>query len=83
MLTIQTPEQLLLIRKKIFSPLIDYMPLTSFYTHWKHQKARGLTMFSGGIEKHQWYKMDQSFVNFGHIIVYCQYFKVEWHSLGI
>ena len=34
-----------------------FMPLFSFYLPWKHQKTRGLMMFSGRIERGQWYGM--------------------------
>ena len=34
-----------------------FMPLFSFYIPWKHQKTRGLMMFSGRIERGQWYGM--------------------------
>ena len=37
--------------------LTHLIPLVSFYTPWKQQKTFGFLMFSGGIEKVQWYKM--------------------------
>ena len=36
------------------------MPLVSFYTPRKHQKTFGFLMFSGGLEKDQWYEMGQA-----------------------
>ena len=37
--------------------LKHFMPLLSFYTHWKHQKTSGFLIFSGGIERYQWHEM--------------------------
>ena len=36
--------------------LTYFMPLVSFYTPEKHQKTRGILIFSGGIERDQWYE---------------------------
>ena len=36
--------------------LTNFMPLVSFYAPWK-QKNKVFLMFSGGIEKDQWYEM--------------------------
>ena len=40
------------------SQLTHVMPLVFFFTSWKHQKARGVLRFSGGIERDQWHEMD-------------------------
>ena len=40
--------------------LTHLMPLVSFYTPRKHQKTFGFLMFSGGLEKDQWYEMGQA-----------------------
>ena len=40
--------------------LSHFMPLVFFYIPWKNQKTRGFLMFSGDIEKDQWYKMGLS-----------------------
>ena len=39
------------LRTEINRLLDQIMPLASFYNPWKHQKTRGLIMFSGGIER--------------------------------
>ena len=33
------------------------MPLVSFFTPWKPKKTSGSVIFSGGIERDQWYEM--------------------------
>ena len=33
----------------------NFMPVVTFYTPWKHEKARGFQIFSGRIEKVQWH----------------------------
>ena len=45
-----TRKNLIVIKTRI-NILIHYMPLISFYSHWKHQKIRAFLMFSGGIER--------------------------------
>ena len=37
--------------------LICFMPLIPFETHCKHQETSVFQMFSGDIERGQWYKM--------------------------
>ena len=37
--------------------LTHSIPLVSFYTPWKNQKIPGFLMFSGGLEREQWYEM--------------------------
>ena len=37
--------------------LTYFQPIFHFYTPWKHQKASGFRMFSGGIEVEHWLKM--------------------------
>ena len=51
-----------LLRKKTLykrpkQMLTHFMPLVSFYTPWKYQKAIGFLMFSGCIERDQWNEM--------------------------
>ena len=36
-----------------------FMSLVFFYTPWKYQTISGFLMFSSGIERDQWYEMDQ------------------------
>lgn len=36
------------------------MPLTSFHTNWKHQKARAFMLVSGGMVCYQWHEMVQT-----------------------
>ena len=31
----------------------------SFYTPWKHEKTSGFMIFSGSIERNQWYEMSE------------------------
>ena len=50
------------INTKVFRELLPtllthFMPLTSFDTPWKHQKTRGVLMFSEGIKSDQWHEM--------------------------
>ena len=40
--------------------LINFSPVSHFYTPWKRQKTFGFLTFSGGIEMWQWTKMGQS-----------------------
>ena len=40
----------------IYGHLTHFLPLVSFYTPWKHHKTRGFLMFTGGIERDQWYE---------------------------
>ena len=42
----------------VWRNLTHFISLVSF-TPWKHQKAIGFLMFSGGIQRDQWYEMDQ------------------------
>ena len=37
--------------------LTHSVPLVSFYTPRKNQKIPGFLMFSGGLEREQWYEM--------------------------
>lgn len=38
-------------------PLAHFISMVSLYIPWKHQKAIGFLMFSGGIEINQWHEM--------------------------
>ena len=38
-------------------PLTHFMSLVSFDTPWKYQETFGFLMFSGDIERDQWYEM--------------------------
>ena len=40
-----------------FNTWIYFVPLVCFYTPGKHQEISGFLMFSGGIERDQWYEV--------------------------
>ena len=37
----------------VITMILDFIPLVSFYTPWKHQKSRGFLVFLGGVERDQ------------------------------
>ena len=37
--------------------LTCFIPLFPFCTPWKYQKTRGFLIFSGGVEREQWYEI--------------------------
>ena len=52
---VKNPGKLMLMK---ISPLTHYMPLVSFYTHWKHQTTKDFLLISGGTERdHQYPEM--------------------------
>ena len=54
-----TFDYLLFCNDVICVNLIHFIPLVSFYTHWKHQKTFSFLILSVGIERDQWGKMSQ------------------------
>ena len=60
--------------------LTHFIPLVSFYTPWKHRKAFGFVVFSGGIERDQlhemgWYYTENVSENVSH--------ETPWYVLNI
>ena len=63
--------------KESIATLTYFQQLFHFYTPWKHQKAYGFLIFSGGIEVEHWLKIDQkclrTYLPLFHLFCYQQY----------